>query len=81
MPRGHGPAGEVHVNDAIYKVTEVVGSSTESIQMAVRNGIARANKTLRNLDWFEVTEIRGHIVKGEVGHFQVTMKIGFRMEE
>jgi flavin-binding protein dodecin len=48
--------------------------------MAVRNGIARANKTLRNLDWFEVTEIRGHIVDGNVGHFQVTMKIGFKME-
>jgi hypothetical protein len=68
------------VNDATYKVTEVVGTSTESIQKAVRNGIGRASKTLRNLDWFEVTEIRGHIVDGDVGHFQVTMKIGFKME-
>jgi dodecin len=68
------------VSDATYKVTEVVGTSTESIQKAVRNGIARASKTLRNLDWFEVTEIRGHIVDGDVGHFQVTMKIGFKME-
>jgi hypothetical protein len=73
-------AEEVVVSDATYKVTEVVGTSPESIQMAVRNGIARANKTLRNLDWFEVTEIRGHIVDGNVGHFQVTMKIGFKME-
>ena len=68
------------MSDATYKVTEVVGTSTESVQMAVRNGIARASKTLRNLDWFEVTEIRGHIVDGDVGHFQVTMKIGFKME-
>jgi flavin-binding protein dodecin len=71
---------EVVVSDATYKVTEVVGTSTESIQKAVRNGIARASKTLRNLDWFEVTDIRGHIVDGDVGHFQVTMKIGFKME-
>jgi len=68
------------VSDATYKVTEVVGTSAESIQQAVRNGIGRANQTLRNLDWFEVTEIRGHIVDGAVGHFQVTMKIGFKME-
>lgn len=68
------------MSDATYKVTEVVGTSAESIQQAVRNGIARASKTLRNLDWFEVTEIRGHVVEGDVGHFQVTMKIGFRME-
>ena len=71
---------EVVVSDATYKVTEVVGTSTESVQQAVRNGIARASKTLRNLDWFEVTEIRGHIVDGDVGHFQVTMKIRFKME-
>ena len=49
-------------------------------QQAVRNGIARASQALRNLDWFEVTEIRGHIVNGKVGHFQVTMKIGFKLE-
>jgi len=68
------------VSDATYKVTEVVGTSTDSIQQAVRNGIARASQTLRNLDWFEVTEIRGHIVDGGVGHFQVTMKLGFKLE-
>ena len=68
------------MSDATYKVTEVVGTSTDSIQQAVRNGISRASHTLRNLDWFEVTEIRGHIVGGEVGHFQVTMKIGFKLE-
>jgi len=68
------------VSDATYKVTEVVGTSTESVQQAVRNGIARASKTLRNLDWFEVTEIRGHIEEGAVAHYQVTVKMGFRLE-
>jgi flavin-binding protein dodecin len=67
--------------DHTYRVTEVVGSSSESVQQAVRNGVARANETLRNLEWFEVTEIRGHIQDGEVGHFQVGMKIGFRLED
>ena len=68
------------MSDATNKVTEVVGTSTDSNQQAVRNGIARASETLRNLDWFEVTEIRGHIVGTEVGHFQVSMKIGFKLE-
>lgn len=68
------------MSDATYKVTEVVGTSADSIQQAVRNGIARASETLRNLDWFEVIEIRGHIVGTEVGHFQVSMKIGFKLE-
>lgn len=67
--------------DHTYRVTEVVGSSSESIQQAVRNGVSRANQTLRNLEWFEVTEIRGHIQDGEVGHFQVGMKIGFRLDD
>ena len=63
-----------------YRVTEIVGSSPESIEQAVRDAIARAAETLRNLDWFEVTEIRGHIVEGAVGHFQVGLKVGFRLE-
>jgi hypothetical protein len=67
--------------DHTYRVTEIVGSSAESIEQAVRNAVDRANATLRHLDWFEVTEVRGHIVDGQVGHFQVTVKIGFRMEE
>ena len=67
--------------DHTYRVTEVVGSSPDSIHQAVRNGIARANQTVRNLEWFEVTEIRGHIVDGDVGHFQVGMKIGFRLDD
>jgi dodecin len=67
--------------DHTYRVTEVVGSSPDSIHQAVRNGIARANQTIRQLEWFEVTEIRGHIVDGDVGHFQVGMKIGFRLDD
>jgi flavin-binding protein dodecin len=64
-----------------YRVTEIVGTSPESVQQAVRNGISRAAETLRHLDWFEVTEIRGQIVDGEVEHFQVGMKVGFRLED
>jgi flavin-binding protein dodecin len=69
------------MTDHTYRVTEVVGSSPDSIHQAVRNGIARANQTIRQLEWFEVTEIRGHIVDGDVGHFQVGMKIGFRLDD
>ena len=65
----------------VYRVTEIVGSSPDGIEDAVRTGIARANKTLRNLDWFEVSEIRGHLADGAVGHFQVTMKVGFRLSD
>jgi hypothetical protein len=64
-----------------YRVTEIVGTSTESIDAAIRNGVARAGETLRHLDWFEVTEIRGQLVDGTVQHFQVGMKIGFRLED
>ncbi len=64
-----------------YRVTEIVGSSTESIADAVRNAVERASQTLRELDWFEVTQIRGHIEDGRIGHFQVGVKVGFRLEE
>lgn len=66
--------------DNVYAVTELVGSSSDSIDDAIRNAIATAGKTLRNLDWFEVTEIRGHIEDGAVAHFQTSIKIGFRYE-
>ena len=68
-------------SDHTYRVTEVVGTSSDSLQQAVRNGVSRASETLHNLDWFEVTEIRGWIDNGEVGHFQVSMKIGFRLDD
>ncbi|MBV2366169.1 dodecin [Streptomonospora nanhaiensis] len=64
-----------------YRVTEIVGTSTESVDQAIRNGIERAAATLRELDWFEVTEIRGHLENGRVGHFQVGLKVGFRLDE
>ncbi|MEX2621289.1 MAG: dodecin [Egibacteraceae bacterium] len=66
--------------DNTFKVTEIVGTSTDSVAQAIRNGVDTAAQTLRNLDWFEVTEIRGHIEDGAVGHFQVGMKVGFRLE-
>ncbi|WP_326639138.1 dodecin family protein [Streptosporangium sp. NBC_01755] len=68
------------MTDRTYRVTEIVGTSGESIEAAVRNGVRRASRTLRHLDWFEVTEIRGHIEEGEIGHFQIGMKVGFRLE-
>lgn len=64
-----------------YRVTEIVGTSPDGVEAAIRNGIRRAGETLRHLDWFEVTEIRGHIVDGEVEHLQVAMKVGFRLED
>jgi dodecin len=64
----------------IYRTTEVIGTSTESIQHAVRTAVRRANETLRNLDWFEVNEVRGTIKDGDVGEFQVAVKIGFRLD-
>ena len=67
--------------DHVYRVTEIVGSSPESIDRAVRNGIERASRTLRNLDWFEVTDIRGNLANQAIGYFQVTMKVGFRLDD
>jgi hypothetical protein len=68
------------VADQTYGISEVVGTSPESVHQAVRNGIAKASQTVRNLDWFEVTSIRGQLDDGEVAHFQVQMKVGFRIE-
>ncbi|HEX22276.1 MAG TPA: dodecin flavoprotein [Chromatiales bacterium] len=65
----------------VYKMIELVGSSPNSTDDAIRNAIARANKTLRNLDWFEVLETRGQLVDGKVAHFQVTLKVGIRLED
>jgi hypothetical protein len=67
--------------DRTYRVTEIVGTSQEGIEEAVRNAVHRAGQTLRHLDWFEVTEIRGQVTDGEVAHFQVGMKVGFRLED
>lgn len=67
--------------DHIYKTTELVGSSTTSVEDAIRNAIAKAAQTLRNLRWFEVLETRGHIEGSRVGHWQVTLKVGFTLED
>ncbi len=64
-----------------YKVVEIVGSSKNNLEEAIRNAIAECNKSIKNLDWFEVVETRGHIENGEIGHFQVTLKVGFKIEE
>jgi flavin-binding protein dodecin len=68
------------VDAHIYSVTEIVGTSKTSVEDAIQAGIKVASKTLRNLEWFEVTQIRGHIVDDGVGHFQVCMKLGFRYD-
>ncbi|KQS00583.1 hypothetical protein ASG12_06795 [Williamsia sp. Leaf354] len=69
------------MSDSVYRITEIVGSSESSIDDAIKGAIARANKTVRNLEWFEVVETRGHIENGQVAHFQVTLKVGFRLAE
>ena len=69
------------MSEHVYRVTEIVGSSSDGLDQAIRQGVTRAARTLRNLDWFEVTEIRGHLEDGTVGHYQVTMKVGFRLED
>ncbi|HZY00376.1 MAG TPA: dodecin [Dermatophilaceae bacterium] len=69
------------MSDHTYRVTEIVGSSPDSLQQAIRNGVARAGQTLRNLEWFEVSEIRGQITDGAVAHFQVGLKVGFRLDD
>lgn len=67
-------------NHHTYKKLELVGSSQTSIEDAIQNAINECGKTVKNMDWFEVIETRGHIVHGQVGHFQVTLKVGFRLE-
>jgi flavin-binding protein dodecin len=67
--------------DTIYSISEIVGSSTEGIDDAIKGAVARASKTLHHLDWFEVTNMRGRIENDELAHFQVTLKVGFRLDE
>ncbi|CAM5646975.1 dodecin [Streptomyces coeruleorubidus] len=64
-----------------YRVTEIVGTSPDGVDQAIRNGIGRASATLRNLDWFEVTQVRGQLEDGQIAHWQVGLKVGFRLEE
>ena len=69
------------MTDRTYAISEIVGTSPQDVNQAIRNGIKRAGETLRNLDWFELVEVRGAILNGEVNHYQVTLKVGFRMED
>jgi flavin-binding protein dodecin len=69
------------MSEHVYRVTELVGTSQESIEDAIRTGITRANQTVRNIDWFEVTEIRGYVREGRLNHYQVGMKLGFKLED
>jgi flavin-binding protein dodecin len=78
-PGGVGTSGSVA--DKVYKTTELVGTSSEGIDDAIRGAITRASKTLRGMDWFTVEEIRGHIETDRIGHVQVTLKVGFALED
>jgi dodecin len=68
------------MSDHVYKSIEVTGSSPEGLQQAIERAIQKASESVRNLDWFEVLDIRGHLEDGKVSHYQVTVKIGFRLD-
>jgi dodecin len=69
------------MTDHVYKTIEITGSSPDGVTQAIDRAVAKASETVRGLDWFEATEIRGHIDEGRVAHYQVTLKIGFRLED
>ena len=69
------------MSDHVYRLSQIVGSSTASVDDAVRTAVRKASETVRGIEWFEVQEVRGQVVDGDVAHFQVTMKIGFRVED
>ncbi|WKB54870.1 dodecin [Eleftheria terrae] len=68
------------MSEHVYKLIELTGSSTEGSDDAVRRAIAKAHETVRNIHWFQVTETRGHVVDGQVAHWQVTLKVGFTLD-
>lgn len=69
------------MSDHVYKVVELTGSSASSMEDAIRNAVERASRTLRQLRWFEVVDTRGHIEEGRIGHWQVTIKVGFTLDD
>ena len=69
------------MSGSVYRVTEVVGSSAEGVDKAIRTAVERAAQTLHGLDWFEVTEVRGRIEDGRIAEYQVGLKVGFRLDE
>lgn len=76
-----GATKEEFVADRAYGITQIVGTSQESIEAAVRNAVARAGDQRRHVDWFEIEQIRGYVRNNEVDHFQVTVKVGYRLED
>jgi flavin-binding protein dodecin len=68
------------VSENTYRIVEIVGTSPDGVDAAIRNGVSRAAQTLRGLDWFEVESVRGELEDGQVAHFQVTLKVGFKLE-
>jgi dodecin len=68
------------VSDHVYRLSEIVGSSRTGVDDAIRTAVAKAAETVRNIDWFEATEVRGQVVDGQVAYYQVTLKIGFRVD-
>lgn len=68
------------MNDNVYKITEVVGSSATSIEDAIENAVARTARTLNHVEWFQVMDTRGHVQDGRVAHYQVVLKVGFRLD-
>ena len=68
------------MSEHVYKIVELVGTSSTGSDDAIRNAIQTASKTLRNIDWYEVVESRGHVAEGKVAHYQVTLKVGFRLD-
>jgi flavin-binding protein dodecin len=88
MRHGEGPARiagppteEAVVSNHVYRLSEIVGSSPTSVDEAIRTALRKAARTVRNIEWFETQEIRGQVVDGDVAHFQVRLKIGFRVED
>jgi flavin-binding protein dodecin len=69
------------MSDHVYKKVELVGSSKTGVEDAIQNAISSASKSLKHLDWFEVQEVRGDIQDGKVGYYQVTLKVGFRLND
>ena len=69
------------MTDHVYKTVEITGSSTAGVTEAIDRAIAKASESLRHIDWFEVDQVRGHVADGKVAHYQVTLKIGFRLED
>ena len=68
------------MSDHVYRLSEIVGSSSTSVDDAIRTAVRKASQTVRNIEWFEAQEIRGQVVDGDVAYFQVTVKLGFRVD-